>query len=153
MDFCDNRTVTKINLQTDLEDEQFVFQVYRYVCPILIIASLFSLILNGLLFIVRRKIQQTPIILLSLNLSTTDALASFLIALSILLNSYLPVIFEISINRCFLLTFEILRMSALVASVFHLLALTWLHYQGAVNPLQHRYVLFFSAQNCSNLKK
>lgn len=138
MDFCNNETVSQIDSLDELDDEQLVFEVYRFVCPILIIASLFSLILNGLLLIVRRKIQRTPIILLSLNLSTTDALASFSMALSILLNSYLPVIFNVSIDRCFLLAFEILRMSALVASVFHLLALTWLHYQGAVNPLHHR---------------
>ncbi|XP_053205527.1 octopamine receptor beta-2R-like isoform X2 [Panonychus citri] len=67
---------------------------------------------------------------------------------SILLNGVL--IKGIQLNRCILLTIEVIRLTSLFASVLHLLALTWLHYQGTVNPIHHRLTSLY--QRSENIK-
>ncbi|RWS31125.1 Trace amine-associated receptor 2-like protein [Leptotrombidium deliense] len=142
MDFCNqNETILMLGPE-NREGVEYVTVSYSYFCPFLLCACFVSVLLNGLLVIVRRSplIRKTPIIVMSLNLATTDGLVSLLSVIGITLNSYLPVVYGLTFNSCFLLILEILRLSAFVASVLHLLVLTWLHYQGIVNPLEHRFV-------------
>ncbi|RWS05498.1 Trace amine-associated receptor 2-like protein [Dinothrombium tinctorium] len=141
MDFCDNKTVAEYVRPTNSSDSAVNIKLwYSYSCPFLLFACFVSVLLNGFLVVLRKSplIRNTPIIVISLNLATTDGLASLFTVFGITVNSYLPVVYGIEFNKCWLLVLEILRLSAFVASVLHLLALTWLHYQGIVNPLQHR---------------
>lgn len=112
---------------------------YKIFCPCLLVAGLISILLNGLLVFVRntRRLRTSPMLILSLNLATTDGIASFFTFIGIL-NIYLGVVFDIRVHTCWVLILEVLRLSSFFASVLHLLALTWLHYQAITNPLQHR---------------
>lgn len=115
-------------------------ELYQYFCPPLIIASFISVLLNSALFVVGHihTHNKSPVLRLSLNLASTDTLASLLSGVGIVFNSYLPVVYGISSSRCFFLIYEIFRTSALIASVLHLLALAFIHYKGIVNPLHYR---------------
>ncbi|XP_015787189.1 importin-13 homolog A-like [Tetranychus urticae] len=160
MDYCDENLTLLItsSLSTDRSnlvhnyDESHLATLYNYFCPIIIVACLSSVLLNGILIKVRgsRYINGSPILTLSLNLAATDAIASFLTVLVIIFSSYLPVVQGIQLNKCILLTLEVARLTSLFASVLHLLALTWLHYQGTVNPIHHRLTSLY--QRSENIK-
>lgn len=149
MDYCDNETLIKFMpkpSQADI-DLEAVKNLYKIFVPILLIGCLLSLLLNTILVVVgtwnQAKQSQTnrsrsPILLLSLNLAATDGIASFLMGIGLLVNSFLPVVFNINISICSQLILEIFRLSALIASALHLLALALVHYKGIVNPLHYR---------------
>ncbi|XP_074596070.1 uncharacterized protein LOC141851250 isoform X2 [Brevipalpus obovatus] len=83
--------------------------------------------------------HKSPVLVLSLNLATTDTIASLLNGLSFLFNSYLPVVFGHDLGKpCLFVVLELFRMSAFISSVLHLLALASIHYNGTVRPLHYR---------------
>jgi hypothetical protein len=139
LDFCNetdiNRTLALMVPQPNMKS------LYVYLCPVVIFVCFFSIIFNAILMSISRQskfINKSPILLLSLNLAVTDLIASVLNGLNILFNSYLPNVFNIRMGRCVLLTMELFRCSALLASALHLLALAFVHYRGTVNPLHYR---------------
>lgn len=147
MDFCDNETVFTYFRVKNMEGIEMQKLLYKIFVPILLLGCLFSLLLNLVLVAVGSASRKTmrsrsPILVLSLNLAATDCLASFLIGLSFVINSFLPVVLQINIDSpmksCFLLVLEVLRLSSLIASAAHLLAMALVHYKGIVNPLQYR---------------
>lgn len=148
MDLCANESSAAISRPTVQESEArqaeaaFMYTLYNYFCPPLILMSFTSVLINAALVIigqtyVRRK---TPVLLLSLNLASTDTLASLLTGVGLVFNSYLPVVFKIHVSRCLFLAYEIVRTSALIASALHLLGLAYIHYKGTINPLHYRYI-------------
>ena len=142
MNYCDTSSIAGFfNGSQQVDDVSET--LYVYICPPLVIGCLVSVFLNAaLLTIGHFKIRnKSPILLLSLNLATTDTVASFLVAIGFILNSYLPKVYGIRFPACSMLMFEICRISALVASVTHLFALAFIHYRGIVKPLHYRYVL------------
>lgn len=152
LDLCDLNVTTEIwlnlsgqslklmNGSKEEDQHEMPIELYQFFCPPLIIASFISVILNSALFVVGHlhTHNKSPVLRLSLNLASTDTLASLLTGLGIVFNSYLPVVYGISLSRCFFLVFEVFRTSALIASVLHLLALAFIHYKGIVNPLHYR---------------
>ena len=140
MDFCKNESIVKLFSKTNNSGSVYFELLYKIYCPCIIFAGLVSILLNGILMTVRsnRRLRTSPMLILSLNLALTDEIASILTVIVIIYNSYLPVVFGLSNNNCFSITIEVFRISSLVASVFHLLALTWLHYSAITNPLHHR---------------
>ena len=145
MDFCKNETIVKIFSKTNQSGSLYIELLYKIYCPCIIFAGLISILLNGALMLIRsyRRLRSSSMLILSLNLALTDEIASILTVIVIIFNSYLPVVYGVNSNNCFLITIEVFRLSSLVASVLHLLALTWLHYKAITNPLQHRYDFFF----------
>lgn len=140
MDYCDVNLTKHIFFDHNNDGAELIELLYRYLCPPLLVACVVSVTMNVALFITGHlKIRQkSPILLLSLNLACTDTIASLLVALGFLFNSYLPVVYKISFSTCHMLTLEIARTSALIASVLHLLALAFIHYKGIVRPLHYR---------------
>lgn len=164
LDLCDSNVTTSLWINTDrnndLINETWIsspnqslnngtmnetkngmpIELYQYFCPPLIIACFISVVINSALFIVGHihTHNKSPVLRLSLNLASTDTLASLLSGFGLLFNSYLPVVYNINLSRCFFLVYEIFRVSALIASVLHLLALACIHYKGIVNPLHYR---------------
>lgn len=140
MDFCSNETRDFLTNATNNDGFENALALYKWFCPPLILGSLVSVIINaGLYFVGHRYTRnKSPVLVLSLNLASTDTLASLLMGLGLVFNAYLPVVFNIRFDRCPFLVFEIIRTSALIASVLHLLALAYVHYQGTVNPLRYR---------------
>ena len=148
MDLCVNETLSANSSTSDQDltprqaEIAFMNTMYTYICPALILMSIISVVINAALVIVghvfvRRK---TPVLLLSLNLASTDTLASLLTGVGLIFNSYLPVVFNIHLSRCLFLAYEIVRTSALIASALHLLGLAYIHYKGTINPLHYRWV-------------
>ena len=153
MDDCDSYTAyfESIYNSNDLTEGQkeTIVNLYRIFVPILLFLCVLGLIFNGILVAVgslkRSGLKsRSPILILSLNLAATDSLASLFFAIGLFCNSYLPVVHKIHITKkkpawsCILAIVEILRLSALVASVLHLLSLALVHYKGIVNPLHYR---------------
>jgi len=142
MDFCDNSTFSDYfsNMNTDgIESRK---TLYKYFVPILLVGCAVSIVLNSLLVIIgnTKTVNKSPILVLSLNLATTDCLASIFMGTGLFVNSYLPVVFEIDMGSavCTTLVIEIFRLSALIASAMHLLSLALVHYKGIVKPLHYR---------------
>ncbi|KAH7646728.1 hypothetical protein HUG17_2266 [Dermatophagoides farinae] len=154
MDYCDNETLKQFEQTKSSDSLESVVYLYKVFVPILLAGCLLSLILNTVLVIIGTIIQsrlsrsnrsRSPILLLSLNLAATDSIASFLMGFGLLINSFLPVVLGINLtNLCFKLILEIFRLSALIASALHLLALALVHYKGIVNPLHYRSMIFCS---------
>lgn len=156
MDFCNNTTypiIESINFE-GVESQEYL---YKVLVPILLAGCVLSLLLNSVLVAVgtmsRKSIRtRSPILVLSLNLAATDGIASLLMGLGLLINSYLPVVFGINLagdhGNCSMLIFEILRLSSLIASAMHLLALALVHYKGIVNPLHYRWVCLWLVFIC-----
>ncbi|OTF72406.1 hypothetical protein BLA29_010254 [Euroglyphus maynei] len=148
MDYCNNETLKQFEQIKSSDSFESVIYLYKVFVPILLAGCLLSLILNTVLVIIGTIIQsklsrlnrsRSPILLLSLNLAATDSIASFLMGFGLLINSFLPVVLDINLtNLCFKLILEIFRLSALIASALHLLALALVHYKGIVNPLHYR---------------
>lgn len=143
-DFCNQSIIDSIAKRFENSPRDFdVKPIYRYLCPVIILVCSFSIICNAIIMVISRQSQlvnKSPILLLSLNLATTDLITATLNGLNVLLNSYLPEVFKLAMPSCFLLIFEIFRSTALVASALHLLALAIVHYRGIVNPLHYRWV-------------
>lgn len=145
MDYCHNDTLAKFQLK-NLDGVELRKSLYKIFVPILLSGCLLSIILNSILVAVGNISRNTrgsrsPILVLSLNLAVTDALASALNGISLVINSFLPVVLNIDIGQraaCISLVLEMLRMSSLIASAMHLLALALIHYKGIVSPLQYR---------------
>ncbi|CAG2166632.1 unnamed protein product [Oppiella nova] len=144
MDFCDNTTIPTYFSYVNNEGIESQKTYYKYFVPILIIGCVISVTLNALLVIVghTKTVNKSPILVLSLNLATTDSLASIFIATGLVVNSYLPVVLEVNMGRsqCTLLIIEIFRLSSLIASAMHLLSLALVHYKGIVKPLHYSYI-------------
>ena len=136
MNYCDIDSLNQI--QASVSEEEIL--LYKLLCPLLIFGCLLSVVLNlGLFFVGRISIKhRPPVLILSLNLATTDTIASFLNGLSFFFNSYLPVVFNVRFHICPFLAMELARSSALMSSVLHLLALAFFHYFGIVKPLHYR---------------
>lgn len=86
--------------------------LYKIFCPPLIIACLLSFLLNLALYLVGTfgTHNKSPVLLLSLNLATTDTFASLLNAIGFIFNSYLPVVFNIQFSvPCWMLLLEMFR--------------------------------------------
>lgn len=139
MDFCSGNETILVGRISEA-DIAFQYSLYRFVCPLLITASFISVGINALLFIIGHLYthNKTPVLLLSLNLASTDTLASLLTGIGLIFNSYLPVVHGVTFSRCLFLAYEVVRTSALIASALHLLGLAYIHYKGTVNPLHYR---------------
>ncbi|XP_044733580.1 myrosinase 1-like [Chrysoperla carnea] len=84
---------------------------------------------------IRRPVS--PTLQISLSLAAADGVASFLLGFGLFLNSLLPQIIDIQGLDCYQLTLETFRVSSVICSVLHLLALTGNHYLGILKPLQY----------------
>ena len=145
MDYCNNQTMA-IFEERNHDGIEMKMILYKILVPILLLGCLLSLLLNAILVAVgtlsRAIRSRSPILVLSLKLAATDCMASLLMGIGLLVNSFLPVVLQIKMDTnqmsCLQLVLEILRLSSLIASAMHLLALALVHYKGIVNPLHYR---------------
>lgn len=140
MDYCDSNMTARVFREQNTDGSDMLETLYRFLCPPLLFGCSLSVLLNVALCVAghMKMRHKSPILLLSLNLACTDTIASLLVALGFLFNSYLPVVYRIRFSTCPMLAFEIARTAALIASVLHLLALAFIHYKGIVRPLHYR---------------
>ncbi|XP_067140297.1 adrenocorticotropic hormone receptor-like [Centruroides vittatus] len=129
-----NATVDEGNFQRDL---------YRVVVPMMLSACLLAAFLNILILLsahwVRRSLS--PTLYFSLSLALTDAYNSIILGTGLIINSLLPIVYSVyfmgSFYRCSALILEAFRMTGLMVSVLHLLALAVNHYIGILRPLHY----------------
>ena len=81
-----------------------------------------------------------PYIAFILSLVISDAFASFLLGFQLLTGSYLPVVYGVQVNVCFLLMAEALKLAGIVITVLHLFVMVSIHLAGVVNPLKFKEV-------------
>ncbi len=86
-----------------------------------------------------------PYIAFILSLVISDAFASFLLGFQLLFGSYLPVVHNVSIDVCFLLAAEALKLAGIIITVFHLLIMVSIHLAGVVNPVKFKEYLTLRA--------
>ncbi|RWS27035.1 Trace amine-associated receptor 2-like protein [Leptotrombidium deliense] len=139
MNYCSNETRREIFASVNQDGSEIAPIMYKYLCPPMFVTCALSVVINAVLYFVGRvkTRNKSPVLLLSLNLASTDAFASLFVGIGLVFNSYLPVVFNIHFNRCPFLAFEIARTSALIASALHLLALAYIHYRGITKPLHY----------------
>lgn len=122
------------------EDLNHVHFLYTTFTPVLILLCVFTIIFNVILLLsvlwIRRPLS--PTLYISLSLAGTDLYTSFLLGLSITVNSLLPEGLRIQImSNCMSLGLEALRLGAIVTTAGHLILLAFNHYIGILRPLHY----------------
>lgn len=145
--------------------------LYKYYVPPMLLFCLISLIVNIRVLMAVRWIRRplSPTLHVSLSLAAADAFTSFMLGIGLLVNSYLPVVFEIHSSCVVQLTIEMYRLSGVIItgktfphiiqalyflipdrkvalilfpfSVAHLLALSINHYLGILKPLKYNLMM------------
>lgn len=126
--------------ENDTADSDHLHFLYITFTPVLILLCVFTIIFNVILLLsvlwIRRPLS--PTLYISLSLAGTDLYTSFLLGLSVTLNSLLPEGFKIHlISNCMSLGLEALRLGAIVTTAGHLILLAFNHYIGILRPLHY----------------
>ncbi|XP_065284632.1 adrenocorticotropic hormone receptor-like [Dermacentor albipictus] len=115
--------------------------VYAIAVPVLLVGCSLAFVFNAGVLLSLRWLRRpvSPTLCFSLSLTFADAYSALLLATGLVLNSYLPV-YGVSLGsqaHCIVLVLEVFRLSGLLASAFHLLALAVNHYVGILRPLHY----------------
>lgn len=126
--------------ENDTVDPAHVHLLYITFTPVLISLCVFSIVFNVILLLsvvwIRRPLS--PTLYISLSLAGTDLYTSFLLGLSVTLNSLLPEGFQVRLmDNCKGLGLEALRLGAIVTTAGHLIMLAFNHYIGILRPLHY----------------
>ncbi|XP_076321122.1 adrenocorticotropic hormone receptor-like [Tachypleus tridentatus] len=134
-----NSSIGGVPYPTDV-NYSFKRELYRVSIPIMLATCVISIKLNLIVIISVKCVRQTvsPTLCFSLSLAAADAYASLIFGLGLVLNSLLPVVYNVKFEtRCIALVLEAFRLGGLSVSVYHLLALTVNHYVGIARPLHY----------------
>ncbi|KAI6175599.1 G-PROTEIN-RECEP-F1-2 domain-containing protein [Aphelenchoides bicaudatus] len=108
----------------------FAREVYIWLVPIMIIVLLVAVIGNGL------------IVLLCISLAAADAWAGSLLITGLIMNSYFPVVLRMQKkSECVPAFLEIFRISGMLTSNLHILALALNQFIGIVHPIRYKIML------------
>ncbi|XP_067004178.2 glucose-dependent insulinotropic receptor-like [Anabrus simplex] len=139
-----NATNNTTNELTSL-DEQIKIRnlLYKYIVPFLTLFCITSILINvwilSSVYWIQRKLSRT--LLISLSLAGADVFASLTVGLGLVINSLMGTALEFRINDCFALVLEAFRLSAIITTVVHLLALAGNHYLGILRPLHYASIM------------
>ncbi|KAL3175116.1 hypothetical protein MRX96_040510 [Rhipicephalus microplus] len=113
--------------------------VYRLAVPVMLVACLMSMVFNVVIVESVHWLRRSPspTLCFSLSLSAANAYASLVLGVGLVVNSLLPTLYHIQPPACWALSLEAFRLTGLIASVFHLLALAVNHYIGILRPLHY----------------
>lgn len=124
------------------DDEQInIENLYKFYIPPMLLFCLASIVINLKVLLsvhwIRRPLS--PTLHISLSLAAADACTSTLLGVGLLFNSYLPKVYGIRVvaSCAALLTIEMYRLSGVIITVMHLLALSINHYLGILKPLHY----------------
>jgi hypothetical protein len=142
----DNLTLTENtshhrNLTSSIDDDLNIVVIANVFIAILVITALIAMIVNVVVFVsvhwIRRPMP--PILKMSISLAAADALSSSIFAVTLLINTYLP---TIGINLRWLeIIMEMMKLSGILVTVTHLLALSLNHYIGILKPLHYNSIV------------
>lgn len=115
--------------------------LYQYTVPALLFLCVLSVIYNirilVSIFWIRRPVSST--LHISLSLAAADAFTSVTIGAGLLFNSLM----QGSLGSCASLLLEAFRLTGIIATVGHLLALAMNHYLGIMRPLHVRSIMTY----------
>ncbi|KAK8389048.1 hypothetical protein O3P69_020784 [Scylla paramamosain] len=83
------------------------------------------------------KRPMSPIVRLSLSLTAANTVFSVSLSIAVLVNSYLPAVYGVTVGKCTMLSLEAVRMGSIMVQILHLLAVALTHYIGTVRPLHY----------------
>uniref|UniRef100_A0AC34F3J1 G-protein coupled receptors family 1 profile domain-containing protein n=1 Tax=Panagrolaimus sp. ES5 TaxID=591445 RepID=A0AC34F3J1_9BILA len=122
----------------------FAKQIYVWLVPLMITVLTIAVIGNGLIVISAPWLSKpvNPYHRLCVSLAAADTWAASLLITGLIVNSYLPVVFGVHKKmECFAAFLEIFRISGMLTSNLHILALTLHQFVGIVYPLRYKLIL------------
>lgn len=125
--------------KTEIIIERIPQFYYKFITIPLLVFCAFSVLANALILASLRWIRRplSPTLHISLSLAGADMFTSLVIGIGLIVNSLLPQVFSIQIDKCSQLVIEALRMGGMYTSIGHLLTLAVNHYLGIKKPLHY----------------
>ncbi|KAF7638519.1 G_PROTEIN_RECEP_F1_2 domain-containing protein [Meloidogyne graminicola] len=126
----------KINITNEEENDiNYRIKMYQVVIPAFLFLSLLAVIANFLVILALKasRVRNATVTLL-LSLTCSDIWSSSVMALSLLINSYLPTVLHTQPKPCISLALEMLRTGGLLTAALHLLLIALNHCVGIVRP-------------------
>lgn len=120
--------------------EEWKISLYRSLVPVMLICCVISFCTNLSILIAVRWVRRSlsPTLCFSVSLAVSDAYASLVLGVGLLLNSLLPIGFNIHLGTyCTILVLEGFRLGGVIVSILHLLMLAVNHYLGIIRPLHY----------------
>nr|CAD2170122.1 unnamed protein product [Meloidogyne enterolobii] len=114
----------------------FRMEMYKIVIPMFLTASILAILANLVVIAALRsaKVIRTATVVLILSLTFSDIWTSIVVSLSLLYNSYMPIVLEADVNPCISLTLELLRTGGMISATLHLLLIALHHFVGIARP-------------------
>uniref|UniRef100_A0A1I8BG74 G_PROTEIN_RECEP_F1_2 domain-containing protein n=1 Tax=Meloidogyne hapla TaxID=6305 RepID=A0A1I8BG74_MELHA len=114
----------------------FRMEMYKIVIPMFLTASILAILANLVVIAALRsaKVIRTATVVLILSLTFSDIWTSIVVSLSLLYNSYMPIVLEADVNPCVSLTLELLRTGGMISATLHLLLIALHHFVGIARP-------------------
>lgn len=123
------------------EFEERYLKITQVFVGIIVVTALIAMMVNVVVFVsvhwIRRPMP--PILKMSISLAAADALSSSIFAIALFINTSLPLI-GINLQRL-QIVMEIIKLSGILITVTHLLALSLNHYIGILKPLHYNYIV------------
>ncbi|CAD5226816.1 unnamed protein product [Bursaphelenchus xylophilus] len=122
----------------------FAREIYVWLVPLMVTVLMISVIGNGLIVIsapwMGRHIN--PYHRLCISLAASDCWAASLLITGLCVNSYMPVVLRIQKNNeCIAAILEIFRISGMLTSNLHILALATNQFVGILYPLRYKMLI------------
>ncbi|KAF7638568.1 G_PROTEIN_RECEP_F1_2 domain-containing protein, partial [Meloidogyne graminicola] len=144
-------TTTKFNLNKNEEIKKekeehkyilFARNIYSWLVPSMITILLMAVIGNGLIVISSKwlSIEASHYNWLCISLAGSDCWAAILLIIGLLINSYMPIVLKIYLKKgkCLAAFLEIFRISGMLTSNLHILALASNQFLGICYPLLYK---------------
>ncbi|CAD5219608.1 unnamed protein product [Bursaphelenchus okinawaensis] len=122
----------------------FAREIYVWLVPLMVTVLLISVIGNGLIVISAPWMgrQINPYHRLCISLAASDCWAASLLITGLIVNSYMPVVLRIQKNNeCVAAVLEIFRISGMLTSNLHILALATNQFVGILYPLRYKMLI------------
>ncbi|KAL1456414.1 hypothetical protein WDU94_001145 [Cyamophila willieti] len=139
---CNNSLQENFSQLLDQQERLFhtMMLLYTWAVPLLIVLCIVCIVFNMILVMsicwIRKPLS--PTLYISVSLAGTDMYTLFLLGTGLVINSYLPLVFDYIISyTCVFITVEALRLSAILITMLHLLFLALNHYLGILKPLHY----------------
>nr|CAD2170653.1 unnamed protein product [Meloidogyne enterolobii] len=131
-----NNISSDIKIENNYENDiNYRIKMYQVVIPAFLFLSLLAVIANSLVILALKasRVRNATVTLL-LSLTFSDIWSSSVMALSLLINSYLPTVLHTQPRPCVSLALEMLRTGGLLTAALHLLLIALNHCVGIVRP-------------------
>uniref|UniRef100_A0A914I099 G-protein coupled receptors family 1 profile domain-containing protein n=1 Tax=Globodera rostochiensis TaxID=31243 RepID=A0A914I099_GLORO len=106
------------------------------VIPVFLVLSLLAILANALVIVALRsaRVRQNATVTLLTSLTSSDIWSCIVMGLSLLYNSYLPIVLQTKVEPCLALSLEMLRTGGLLTAALHLLLIALHHCVGIIRP-------------------